>query len=77
MEEKNNRPEVQRKERYDQTEVIFEVTVGENFLKPDKDIKLSTQESLQIPGRITEKEIHTEALNNKMLKPQNGKKIKS
>ena len=36
MEEKNNRPEVQRKERYDQTEVNFEVTVGEGFLKPKK-----------------------------------------
>lgn len=43
MEEKNNRPEVQRKERYNQTEVNFEVIVCENFLKPEKGVKLSTQ----------------------------------
>jgi len=41
------------------------VIIAKNLPKLEKDIKLLIQEAPQIPGRIIEKETHTEELNDK------------
>lgn len=60
-----------------QTKANFEVIIAKNSPKLEKDIKLLIQEAPQTPGRITENEIYTDALNDKTARTQKWKKKKN